>query len=226
MTSRDTTLRATAQRLKSLGYCPSSLVSPARLQSTWHSCNRASLYELANDEACILCLPTRENGADDDDAITRQVVDLIVSDQLLADPKAAKAILAVLERYGLTSGPYYTDGYGNRHHPLQWHGENPIYQQHRTRLCYEGDDHIVVFRQGIEGRYVPARDRVGGYAPVMEKPPGSYNIPVGCDWKQGHLLDTPYRKLPELLVPDASRVIDAVELCRWGVRPAAREAAA
>jgi hypothetical protein len=187
-----------------------------------------SMLALAADEACILCYPSAENGAlpEIEDCADRRVLDLIVTAYLLSDPRPAKAVMTVLDRAGLTGGPNYIDGFGNRHYILQWHGERPIYARHRTRLCFDSDDHCVILRQAIEPKYVPALTRIGAFVEVPDEPIGTYTIPVCGDWKQGHILDTPHRKLPELLQPDAMRLIEDCELARWGARPLAKEAAA
>ena len=223
--TRDTTLGACAKRLIELGYAPTSFTNPDRLAVAWHGGRRLSLFELANHEACIVCLPGSLEGAEKD-ASERQVLELIETAYLLADPKQTRAVQGVLDRYGLLNGPSFVDGFGNRHRPLQWHGSAPIYQL-RTRLCFDSDDHCVILQQSREPRYIPARDRVGGYTSVMEKPPESYTIPVGADWKGAHILDTPYEKLPELSKADAAELIAACEEARWGARPlaAAKDAA-
>lgn len=228
-TQRDTTVGATHRRLKELGYAPSSASHPDRIVRVGqHANNREGMYGLASHEACVLCYPTHHNGAyldADDDGSARQVVDLIVTAYLQSNPRELKAVLAVLDRYGLTSGPYYSDGFGNRHHVLQWHGD-PTCGKLRTRLCFDSDDHVVALQQAIEPRYVPARTSIGSFGQALVEPIGTLSIPVGCEWKQGHLLDTPHRKLPELLRSDAARFIEDCELARWGARPLAKDAAA
>ena len=229
--ARDTTVGATWKRLVELGYAPSSAAHPDRICNAWqHARNRESMLGIADHEACIICYPTQDNGAylaQDDDGSARQVIDLTLTAYLQNDSRQFKAVLAVLERYGVTGGPYYSDGFGDRHYVLQWHGD-PIYSQLRTRLCFYSDDTCVAFRQAISPGYVSVRNQWGGFGQAPAGPIGSYFIPIGFEWKQGHILDTPHRKLPELSnSQDAARLIEDCEIARWGARPlaAAKDAA-
>jgi hypothetical protein len=228
--SRDTTVRATHRRLIELGYVPTSWTNPTRV-SAWHPYgDPATIYEIGDHDAAILCYPTKDNRAylttEGDDGSGHRVIDLTVTAYLASDKRQLAACVAVLERYGLTGGPNYTDSFGNRHYVLQWHGECPIYDQHRTRLCFDSDDSCIALTQAIRPQYEWRQNRIGGHHKVPVEPISSVAIPVNCDWKQGHILDTPHRKLPELLQADAQRFIEECELARWGARPLAKDAGA
>jgi len=78
------------------------------------------------------------------------------------------------------------------------------------------------------GRYAQRSDEWGGTRRVAAEPVGSHIVALDGEWKGGDPLSTPHDRLPELLAPDVTRLISAIEDARWSARPLAaqKEAAA
>lgn len=232
MTTQDTTVGATLKRLLALGYAVTSATHPDRVLNQFNTFRRESIRSLGSHPAAIMCYPTKENGYDpgydaEDDGTKRQVVILEVTAYLLSEPKPAKSVLEVLNKRGLLGGPYFTTGFGNRGYVLQWNGAEPIYdEQYKTRLCFASDDRVVLLRQAINAQYTHGRNQYGIPMAGLVKPTDTHLVPVDAEWKQGHILDVPRHKLPELLAADVQDLIEDVEYARWGARPAVAKDAA
>lgn len=228
--THDRTLGATWHRLQDLGYAATSATSPDRIVSRFaHGGNRDSFLSLGDHPAAIMCHPTSANGCALEDAGERQVVALVLTAYLLGEPKQAKAVLAVLEKFELAGGPVRVDGFGNEIRPLQWNGAEPLFDgEYSARLTHDDDDATVLLRHAImPGRFVQRTDEFSRTHVIAAEPVGTHVIELEGEWKNGALLSTPRSKLPELFKADVRRLIDEVERARWGARPAAvRDAAA
>lgn len=225
-TPRDCTVNATRKRLLELSYSLTSADDPER--RPLYGKYRRSLSELGEHTAAIQCYPTSTNaGVDDlDNLDKRQVVLLIVTGYLLSDAKQSKAVFDALSKHGVTNGPYFLNGFGDRHYPLQWNDAEPIYdEQFQTRLAFASDDRAVLLRQGIAPIYIYGRSQWGFPLVGTQHEAGTHIFSIDAEWKQGHILDTPRHRLPELLRANARDLIEDVELARWGARPAAKDAA-
>lgn len=224
-TQRDFTVGATRKRLTELGYAVTSETHPDRIVTSFnHRGRRESMYAIGRHPAAIMCYPTHENGADEslDDLDKRQLVTLIVTAYLLSEPKQSKAVLEVLSKSELLTGPYYVSGFGDRCYPIQWNDANPIYdEQLQARSCFASDDRTVLLRQAIAPVYMQGRNQYGVPVVGVERETGTHIVPLDAEWKQGHILDIPRRNLPELPRANTRDLIEDIELARWGARPAA-----
>jgi hypothetical protein len=224
MANRDFSLGATWKRLHANGYGATSWTHPDRIVDG-NRRQRESFIALAAHPAAVMLHPTTANGAQEllVDCPGREVIDLIVTGYLLADPKQAKPVMSVLEEFRLLGGPVLTDSYLNQHRPLKWAGIWPIFDaEYAARLCFADDDETVLIRHAIApSRYKSTRDIFGRESRAALDPIGSHILPLDGEWKGGTLLDTPRDKLPELLAADVAAVITAVERARWEGRPAA-----
>lgn len=229
---RNSSLGATWRKLQDLGYAVTSATCPSRLTSGYaQAYNRPDGFlALADHPGAIMCHPTLANGCALSDASKRQVIALVVTSYLLADPKQAKAVNETLADHKLNGGPVRIDGSGNHTYPLQWNGA-PIFDgQYAARLCFDDDDATVSILHAIEsGRFVQRTDEFSRTRNIPMEPVGTHVIRLDGDWsKSGHLLDTPRWKLPELLKANVNRLIADVERARWMARPMvkAKDAAA
>ena len=70
--------------------------------------------------------------------------------------------------------------------------------------------------------YVPANSTRS----VPLEPVGSHIIPLDGRWENGHPLEVPRDRLPELLAADLVRIISDCETARWLARPSAAKGSA
>jgi hypothetical protein len=226
---RDTTIGATRRKIEELGFAVTSATCPNRFPgSHWATAGqRASLYSMSDHPAAVLTYPTAHHAPEYKDdpkaALSRGIVLLIVTAFLQSDPRQFKAVMPVLERYNLTSGPYRTDGFGNRMYPVQWNGSDPIWADRGARLAYPDDDGTVVFKQQAipHERYQTLVNQIGAYVQCPLDEIGTHWLPLDGEWKQGHLLDCHRRALPELFPSSLNEILEDVERARWFARPAA-----
>ena len=227
--SRNTTIGATQRKIEELGYAIGSTTNLDRTQGmTFADCGRRrQLWSMRDDPAGVLTYPTAywapELKHEPNAALNRGIVLLIVTAYLQSDPRQLKAVMPILERYKLTSGPVRTDDFGNKTYPLQWNVREPILKDNAARSAHPDDDATVIFKQQAipSRRYDYRQNHMGISCQVPLDEIGSHILPLGGEWKQGHLLDTPRRNLPELFECDVSEIIADVERARWGARPAA-----
>ena len=228
--SRETTILATRRKTEELGYAIGSTTNPDRMRGIHFSDGgrRLALWSIVNDPAGVLTYPTAywapELDHEPNAALSRGIVLLIVTAYLQSDPKQFKAVLSVLERHKLTSGPVRIDDFGNKTYPLQWNFHEPLWKDNAARSAHPDDDATVIFKQQAVPHQRYRNDLVnqwGGSVQVPLDEVGSHILPLDGEWKQGHLLDTPRRNLPELFESDVSEIIADVERVRWGARPAA-----
>ena len=218
----DTTLRQW-RKLIDMGYSPTSFTHPSRIvnERFEHIGNRRSLLTLQDHPAAIFCCPHTDNGSATEDNEKRQVVKLVVTAYLQSDAKQLKAVMAVLDEFNLTSGPFFTDAFGNRSFILQYHGEDRIFKI-GARLCFPADDNTVFFSQ-VE-RSTGYRTVKAGELPsqfLQRESDASHLIPLGgVEWSNGSPLTVSHRKLPELILDSAHEIIAQVEEVRWFGRPA------
>ena len=229
MSSRDTTIGATRRKIEELGYAITSGTAPNRLIGAhWSTAwQKASLQSISDHPAAVLTYPTPFHAPEYKDepqaALSRGIVLLIVTAFLQSDPRQFKAVMSVLERSKLTSGPFRTDGFGNRMYPVQWNASDPIWHDRAARQAHADDDDTVVFkRQAIpHQRHQTMVNYIGQYVQCPLDEIGTDWLPLDGEWKQGHLLDTRRRDLPELFPSSLYEIIEDVERARWGARPAA-----
>lgn len=222
--TRNISVGATRNRLEELGYAPTSATHPDRILSSPFnpSPRRASWGEVDDHPAGVFCFPTEANGCSLEDAAQRQIVLLTLTAYLLSDSRQTKAVMSVLEERKLTSGPYVVRPFGDRTYPLRYNFKEPI-STIRARLAFDDDDATVVFDQAIPpSRWDYRRTSIGSTVRVALDAEQSQILALDAgEWKQGHLLDTSRRNLPELLNADIREIISDVERARWGARPLA-----
>ena len=225
---RDTTIGAVRNKTKELGYAITSATQPNRLTGThWSTAaQKATLFGMSDHQAAVLTYPSPDHAPEFKDepntAMSRGIVLLVVTAFLQSDPKQFKAVMPVLERHKLTSGPYRVESFGDRVYPLQYNAPDPLWHDRTARAAHPDDDGTVVFKQQAipHQRFQTLVNRIGAYVDSPLDEIGTHFLPLDGEWKQGHLLDTPRRNLPELFASDMYEIIEDVERARWGARPA------
>lgn len=229
---RDITIRATWRILEELGYCVTSARSPSRQDNSRYYAplgtgHMLSLGSLSDHPAAILTYPTPSRAPEFANlprlGMKRGIVILVVTAYLLSDAKQTKAVMSVLERRKLTSGPFRVDSFGNREYPLRWNEEEPLWNTLEARQAHSDDDRTVIFRRQAEEpsyRY-DLTDQYGRNAKVATSEPTTDIFEIEGEWPRQHILDTPREELPELSRDSLEEIIADVERARWGARPAA-----
>lgn len=220
----DNTLRQW-RKLIDNGYSPTSLTHPERIVNERfdHAGRRRSLSTMEDHPAAVFCYPHGDGGSATEDNEKRQVVKLIVTAYLLSDAKQSKAVMPVLEEFGLTGGPFFTDGFGNRTFILAYHGTDRIFKI-GARLCHPADDDTVFFSQVDRSsgyRTARAGDWSASSHLLQMDPDASQLIPLGgVEWSGGSPLTVCHRKLPDISIESIREVIARIEEVRWFGRPA------
>jgi hypothetical protein len=231
MPPRNITFGATQRRLEDLGYAVTSATNPERRESSeWSTGRRLSAWAIRTHEAAILTYPTpfyapelQDEDAPEQTARKRGIVVMVVTAYLQSDPRQLKAVMSVLDRAKLTSGPVQIDSFGNRLYPVQWNCSEPLLKDRGARCTHPDDDSTVVFKQQAipPTRHVQGVNMLGFSVNAALDEIGSHILTLDGKWENGHLLDTPRRNLPEVLEDDLREIIGDVERARWGARPAA-----